>query len=109
VQVDRKVPRNPLLHIASTVLAEIYLQFRADTTLVFMNLESEENSIIREYASLNFEEFFAVCIENFFERPLEFKAEFPQLFDEIKELLNQDTTKSNPLEQSRHVNLILKY
>ncbi len=74
-----------------------------------MNLESEENSIIREYASLNFEEFFAVCVENFFERPFELKAEFPQLFDDLKELLNQDTTKLNLLEQSKHVNLILKY
>jgi Mlc titration factor MtfA (ptsG expression regulator) len=74
-----------------------------------MNLESEENSIIREYASLNFEEFFAVCVENFFERPRALKRVFPDLFDDLKELLNQDTTQTNPWANSRKVRQITIY
>jgi Mlc titration factor MtfA (ptsG expression regulator) len=90
-------------------LNEQFVKFRLETNDEYIGLKTKISSIFRTYAQSNYEEFFAVCIENFFERPLELKAEFPQLFDEIKELLNQDTTKSNPLEQSRHVNLILKY
>ncbi len=91
------------------LLNEKFKKFRADTTLVFMNLENEENSIIREYASLNFEEFFAVCVENFFERPRALKRVFPDLFDDLKELLNQDTTQTNPWANSRKVRQILLY
>jgi len=44
----------------------------------------------REYACANVHEFFAVAVENFFERSVDFKKEFPQLYNVLVRLLNQD-------------------
>lgn len=44
----------------------------------------------RPYACTNQHEFFSVAIENFFERPLEFKQAQPQLYAILVKLLNQD-------------------
>lgn len=47
----------------------------------------------RPYAGVNRQEFFAVCIENFFERPLEFKTQLPDLYYYTSKMLNQDPLK----------------
>jgi Mlc titration factor MtfA (ptsG expression regulator) len=44
----------------------------------------------REYACTNTHEFFAVAVEIFFERPEGFKNEFPDLYNVLVRLLNQD-------------------
>jgi MtfA peptidase len=44
----------------------------------------------RPYACTNEHEFFSVAIENFFERPHEFKQAQPQLYQVLTKLLNQD-------------------
>lgn len=44
----------------------------------------------RPYACTNEHEFFSVAVENFFERPQEFKAAVPQLYQVMTRLLNQD-------------------
>jgi Mlc titration factor MtfA (ptsG expression regulator) len=44
----------------------------------------------RPYACTNEHEFFSVAVENFFERPHEFKAALPQLYLIMTRLLNQD-------------------
>ncbi|MDH7911539.1 zinc-dependent peptidase [Winogradskyella sp. SYSU M77433] len=44
----------------------------------------------REYAYTNQFEFFAVLLENFIETPLEFKTQFPELYNYIKQMLNFD-------------------
>jgi MtfA peptidase len=44
----------------------------------------------REYACTNVHEFFAVAVENFFERSADFKREFPDLYNVLVRLLNQD-------------------
>lgn len=46
--------------------------------------------IFREYALSNEHEFFAVAVEEFFERPLLFSQNHPQLFSLISKILNQD-------------------
>ena len=46
--------------------------------------------LFREYAGFNTAEFFAVSVENFFEKPKEFKAQLPALYHELAKLLNQD-------------------
>jgi Mlc titration factor MtfA (ptsG expression regulator) len=50
-------------------------------------------SFLRKYAGTDPEEFFAVCIEKFFEQPYEFKRELPEVFNALVQLLNQDPTK----------------
>jgi len=44
----------------------------------------------RPYACTNIEEFFAVAVENFFERSTRFKSEFPEIYSVMVRLLNQD-------------------
>jgi Mlc titration factor MtfA (ptsG expression regulator) len=44
----------------------------------------------RPYACTNKHEFFSVAIENFFERPRDFKQHLPQLYDVLAKLLRQD-------------------
>jgi Mlc titration factor MtfA (ptsG expression regulator) len=53
-----------------------------------------EASFFRQYASSNDHEFFAVAIENFFERPLEFSDFHPQMYTSLARLLNQDPLNS---------------
>jgi Mlc titration factor MtfA (ptsG expression regulator) len=45
---------------------------------------------LREYACTNVHEFFAVSVENFFERPVKFKHALPELYSILAKLLNQD-------------------
>ncbi|MGB0916738.1 MAG: zinc-dependent peptidase [Flavobacteriales bacterium] len=48
-----------------------------------------DNSFIRAYGKTNMHEFFAVCMENFVERPVEFYRQEPVLFAHTCYLLNQ--------------------
>ncbi|HNP94404.1 MAG TPA: zinc-dependent peptidase [Cyclobacteriaceae bacterium] len=52
----------------------------------------EQSNFLRRYAYKNKEEFFAVVVENFFERPHEFKKELPNLYTSVAALFNQDPT-----------------
>ena len=44
----------------------------------------------RQYAATDSQEFFAVAVENFFERPVEFHAYQPELYRTLAAMLNQD-------------------
>jgi MtfA peptidase len=58
-----------------------------------LRMTQMDNYFLRTYALTNQEEFFAVAVENFFERPREFKAALPELYQTIAILLKQDTLK----------------
>lgn len=58
--------------------------------------EVKDNKIFREYATQNMQEFFAVSVENFFEKPIDFKSELPQLYEIMSKMLNQ-----NPLQATK--------
>ncbi|MGB3777728.1 MAG: zinc-dependent peptidase [Tunicatimonas sp.] len=51
------------------------------------------SDFFRAYAATNDQEFFAIAVENFFERPAEFKSYAPELYDTLCQLLRQDPTK----------------
>jgi Mlc titration factor MtfA (ptsG expression regulator) len=56
-----------------------------------MNLtERETPDVLREYAKTNDEEFFAVCVEYFFEVPDLLRDLKPEIYDTLSKLLNQD-------------------
>lgn len=57
------------------------------------NIEANSNHFLREYALENTPELFAVCIENFFERPEEFMKELPEVYFALCELLKQNPLK----------------
>jgi MtfA peptidase len=54
--------------------------------------EVKRKKIFHEYASTNEIEFFAVALENFFERPSYFKRSLPELYEMMTLILNQDPT-----------------
>lgn len=57
----------------------------------FDNVRAENaSSIFRDYAGTNMNEFFAVCVEHFFETPGKFRDELPELYRHTCILLNQD-------------------
>lgn len=69
---------------------------------VFRNINTD-NDYLRNYAAENPEEFFAVCMEQFFETPQRFYAEHPQLYRATCLLLNQDPNA--PAEARRNVRI----
>ena len=52
-------------------------------------------SFLRGYAFTNFEEFWAVSVEAFFELPAELKKLLPKIYDALCEVLNQDPLAVN--------------
>jgi len=60
---------------------------------VFNRMQAGETTFLGSYAATNYQEFWAVCVENFFERPERFKAQLPELYYAICKLLNQDMLK----------------
>lgn len=55
-------------------------------------IRNGQDHMFRDYAATNLSEFFSVAIENFFERPTEFKNELPELFHNLTLILKQDPT-----------------
>lgn len=45
---------------------------------------------LRDYAKSNIHEFWAVCVEHFFEAPIQFKEHLPELYNTMCIVLNQD-------------------
>ena len=64
---------------------------------LFAELEAGRKTMLGGYASTNYNEFWAVCIENFFERSQQMKTELPELYTELTKLLNQDPLTDNLL------------
>jgi MtfA peptidase len=70
-----------------------YKTFTTTGREVFNRMQAGEMTMLGSYAATNYQEFWAVCVENFFERPLAFKIQLPELYDAICKLLNQDMLK----------------
>ncbi|MCW3104752.1 MAG: hypothetical protein JWO09_3192 [Bacteroidetes bacterium] len=68
----------------------------------------KEGSItfLRKYAGTNLHEFFAVCIEHFFEAPSQFRLELPVLYGHTALMLNQDPENT---EEDYRVRTIAEY
>lgn len=58
-------------------------------------------TFLNKYAGSNFEEFFAVSVESFFERPSRFKTQLPDLYDCLRNLLNQDPEILEKMNKNR--------
>ena len=57
-------------------------------------MQAGQVNLLNKYAATNFEEFWAVCIETFFEKPVPFREQLPELYHSLCHLLNQDPTTS---------------
>lgn len=64
--------------------------FSAEGKPIFKAMRKGASHILDDYAMTNFDEFWAVSVETFFENPEAFKERLPVLYHEMSELLNQD-------------------
>lgn len=70
---------------------ERFIRFSKTGRAYFYQIQNEANGgFLGSYAASRYEEFWAVCVENFFERPTSFKIQMPELYTAMCELLNQD-------------------
>ena len=74
-----------------------FTKFSAVARPIFERMQAGENTILDPYAATNYQEFWAVCIETFFERPTPFKRQQPELYDSLCTLLNQDPLTSHKI------------
>ena len=66
---------------------------------VFRAMRQGSSHLLDDYGATNFDEFWAVCVETFFENAEEFSRTMPDLYLSIVDLLNQD-----PLNPSKIIN-----
>lgn len=67
-------------------------KWETQAKLEIEKMRNGQSHMFRSYASTNLSEFFSISIENFFEKPVEFKNQMPELFDNLTLILNQDPT-----------------
>lgn len=60
-------------------------------------MEDGESDFFRSYAATNSHEFFAVAVENFFERSQEFHDWHPKMYNCLAQMLNQDPLRTGKL------------
>lgn len=56
----------------------------------FEKLQNGHKSILRGYGGENMTEYFAVIVEQFFESPLQFHQNLPEVYQDFANMLNQD-------------------
>lgn len=69
---------------------------------IFQDMQKGRKNLLGEYAATNYHEFWAVSVEMFFENPLRFKHELPELYKSMSTVLNQD-----PIEQIKYKRTIV--
>jgi Mlc titration factor MtfA (ptsG expression regulator) len=57
---------------------------------IFTDMQEGRKNLLGEYAATNYHEFWAVSVEVFFENPVQFKNELPDLYEAMTHVLNQD-------------------
>jgi MtfA peptidase len=75
--------RDPAFHDA-------FVNFSAVARPIFESMKAGHTNILNAYAATNYQEFWAVCIETFFERSSDFSSQLPELYTALCTLLNQD-------------------
>jgi MtfA peptidase len=69
---------------------DLYDGFINDGNKVYHTEKTVDGGLYSEYAIKNFQEFWAESVEIFFEKPAAMKDRYPDLYETIKFLLNQD-------------------
>ncbi len=73
-----------------------FYQFSAVARPIFEAMQKGEPTLLNAYAATNYNEFWAVAVETFFEQSLRMKVDMPILYEALCHLLNQD-----PLEPEK--------
>ena len=80
-EVERNVDKN---------FRRMYDSFNIDGNKAFNTEKTVAGGLYSEYAEKNFQEFWAESVELFFEKPADMDSLYPQLYQTMKLLLNQD-------------------
>lgn len=80
----------PVQEGGETTFYDKFKDFSAVARPVFERMQAGETTILDPYAATNYQEFWAVCVETFFERTNTFKRQLPELYFSLCTLLNQD-------------------
>ncbi|MEP6724372.1 MAG: zinc-dependent peptidase [Bacteroidota bacterium] len=67
-----------------------FYDFSAVARPVFNDMQNGKINLLNEYAATNYNEFWAVSVETFFEKSLQMKIAMPELYTSLCKLLNQD-------------------
>jgi len=71
-----------------------YDAWKAYAEIEIANMKTfPEKTYFRSYAATNIHEFFAVCVECFFEDPIQFRTQIPSLYHATCKVLMQDMAK----------------
>jgi hypothetical protein len=57
---------------------------------IFNAMQNGHTNMLSSYAATNYQEFWAVAIENFFEKPSDMKEQIQELYIALCKLLNQE-------------------
>jgi len=77
-----------------------FYDFSAVARPIFNEMQMGSTNVLGTYAATNYNEFWAVSVETFFEKPLFMKLELPTLYASMCSLLNQD-----PLSPEKLLNI----
>ncbi len=86
---------NKIMHNEYTVLhPALVVYYEQAAAEEVIKMQNDDKHFFRKYALTNKEEFFAVAVENFFERPEGFKTAAPELYKCLVALFQQDLLTS---------------
>lgn len=71
--------------------SEYFIKWQELAKKEMLLLEKNKNNFLRAYGAANMHEFLSVVVEHFFESPLEFEKNLPELYGATALLLNQKT------------------
>ncbi|TND08194.1 MAG: hypothetical protein FD123_2449 [Bacteroidetes bacterium] len=77
-----------------------FTELEKSSSPVIDSIRRGEHNFLRKYGGTNMHEFFAVCVEHFFEVPKLFREKLPDVYNKLCVLLNQD-----PCEEQRDYRL----
>lgn len=69
---------------------DVLHSWEMQATAAIQEIKNGTEDFFREYGATDREEFFAVAVENFFERPVKFSEKHPNLYATLCNLLRQD-------------------
>jgi Mlc titration factor MtfA (ptsG expression regulator) len=81
------------------VFHDSFTLFSAVARPIFDRMQAGESTLLDQYAATNYQEFWAVCVETFFERPTPFRGQLPELYYALCTLLNQDPLTAEKILQ----------
>lgn len=86
LRLENRIRNSQYNFLDSSIMDE----WERQATATMGEMRSGNETFFRSYGATDQEEFFAVAVENFFERPADFKQQHPYTYSTLCRLLRQD-------------------